>query len=100
MSSAVQPNETERLKALASYQALDTPPEFQQDALTELAAEICRCPVALVSLVDERRQWFKSKYGLPAHFTELDTAHHVIVASEAARAFRAEYDDRRLDRHP
>ena len=70
MSSAVQPNETERVKALASYQALDTPPEFQQDALTELAAEICRCPVALVSLVDERRQWFKSKYGLPAHFTE------------------------------
>ncbi len=63
-------NEADRLAALALYQALDTPPEFAHDALTELAAEICRCPVALVSLIDERRQWFKSKYGLPADFTE------------------------------
>ncbi len=62
--------ETARLAALALYQALDTPPEFAYDALTELAAQICGCPVALISLVDDRRQWFKSKYGLPADFVE------------------------------
>jgi adenylate cyclase len=59
-----------RLAALALYQALDTPSEFAYDALTELAAQICSCPVALISLVDERRQWFKSKYRLPADFVE------------------------------
>ncbi|MBM3583599.1 MAG: GAF domain-containing protein [Alphaproteobacteria bacterium] len=62
--------EAKRLQALATYRTLDTPPEFAYDALTELAAEICRCPVALISLVDERRQWFKAKYGLPAEFIE------------------------------
>ncbi|MGH6887258.1 MAG: histidine kinase, partial [Geminicoccales bacterium] len=63
-------NEADRLAALARYEILDTPPEFAHDALTELAAEICNCPVALISLIDERRQWFKSKYGLPADFAE------------------------------
>ncbi len=55
-----------RLGALATYKALDTPPDFEHDALTEIAAEICRFPVALISLMDEHRQWFKSNYGLPA----------------------------------
>ncbi len=63
-------NEADRLAALARYEILDTPPEFAHDALTELAAEIRNCPVALISLIDERRQWFKSKYGLPADFAE------------------------------
>jgi GAF domain-containing protein len=63
-------NESERLAALALYEVLDTPPEFAYDALTELAAEICRCPVALISFIDDRRQWFKAKYGLPADYTE------------------------------
>jgi len=58
-------SDSERLTALASYEAMDTPPEFEYDALTELAAEICRFPVALISLMDEHRQWFKSNYGLP-----------------------------------
>ncbi len=63
-------NESERLAALALYRILDTPAEFAYDALTELAAEICRCPVALISFIGERRQWFKAKYGLPADYAE------------------------------
>src|SRR4029434_9572650 len=59
-----------RLGALASYRVLDTPPEFAFDALTELAAEICGCPAALISLIDERRSWLKSKYGLPDEVIE------------------------------
>jgi class 3 adenylate cyclase len=70
MAMPIPANEAERLAALGLYRVLDTPPEFAYDALTELAAQICGCPVALVSLVDERRQWFKAKYGLPANFTE------------------------------
>jgi class 3 adenylate cyclase len=54
-----------RLAALASYEAMDTTPEFDYDALTEIAAEICGFPVSLISLMDEHRQWFKSNYGVP-----------------------------------
>ena len=54
-----------RVAALASYECMDTPPEFEYDALTELAAQICDFPIALISLMDEHRQWFKSNYGVP-----------------------------------
>lgn len=70
MQDAPSVNETDRLAALALYRIMDTPPEFAFDAVTELAAEICGCPVALISLMDERRQWMKSKYGVPADYTE------------------------------
>ena len=50
-------NEADRLAALALYEVVDTPPEFAYDALTELAAQICNCPVALISMLEERRQW-------------------------------------------
>jgi len=63
-------HEPERIASLRRYSILDTPPEFAYDALTELAAEICGCPVALISFIDDRRQWFKAKYGLPADYTE------------------------------
>jgi adenylate cyclase len=58
-------SDPERLAALATYKAIDTAPEFDYDALTEIAAEICRYPIALISLMDEHRQWFKSNYGIP-----------------------------------
>ncbi len=57
-------HEAERLKALHSYRVLDTPPEPEYDAITALIAELCQVPIALVSLVDENRQWFKSNCGL------------------------------------
>ena len=60
------PNEKERLKALQSYNLLDTLPEQQFDRLTRLAASICGVPIALVSLVDKDRQLFKSNVGLDA----------------------------------
>jgi PAS domain S-box-containing protein len=59
-------NESARLLALSSYQILDTAPEEAFDDLTRLAAQICGTPIALVSLVDQTRQWFKSRVGLAA----------------------------------
>lgn len=70
MKSAPLPeNEVERLRALAELQILDTIEEQAYDDLTYLAAQICETPVALVSLVDSDRQWFKSHFGLEARET-------------------------------
>ena len=67
----VPPNDAERIAVLKQYRVLDTPPEFEYDSLTELAAQICGCPVALLGLIDETRDWLKAKYGLPAAMTEM-----------------------------
>ncbi|HRE79627.1 MAG TPA: PAS domain S-box protein, partial [Opitutaceae bacterium] len=62
-------NETRRLAALREAALLDTPPEREFDDIAALAAEICGTPVALVSLIDETRQWFKARVGLDVHET-------------------------------
>ena len=60
---SVPDNEMERLAALYRYQILDTPPEAAFDRITALAARLFDMPIALVSLVDESRAWFKSCIG-------------------------------------
>lgn len=60
----INQNEEKRLAALKSYQILDTLPKETFDRFTELASIICEAPISLVSLIDEERQWFKSRVGL------------------------------------
>ena len=67
-------NENERLEELRSFKVLDTDPDISLDDITALAQELCEMPVVLVSLVDENRQWFKSKQGLDATETPRDVS--------------------------
>lgn len=73
-SAPLTSDEEERLKALLDYQILDTEGESVFDDLTLLASQICETPIALISLVDSQRQWFKSKVGLDADETSRDIA--------------------------
>ncbi len=64
MNTRVPENEAERLEALRRYSILDTPPDGSFDHITAIAAELFHVPIALISLVDHDRIWFKSRHGL------------------------------------
>lgn len=74
MRAPPPPNEAARLAALRGAELLDTPPEREFDDTARLAAQICGTPIALVSLVDEHRQWFKARVGLGAAETPRDVS--------------------------
>jgi len=74
MNCPVPPNEDVRIRALESYFILDTPPESAYDDLVELAARICRTPMATISLLDSHRQWFKARTGVETRETPRDVA--------------------------
>jgi signal transduction histidine kinase len=66
--------ESSRLATIAALDILDTPPERAFDDLTRIAALVCRTPVALVTLVDAERQWFKSRVGFALEQTSRDAS--------------------------
>jgi len=67
-------NDAARVSALQKYAILDSEPEQAFDDLTLLASYVCKTPIALISLIDENRQWFKSKVGISATETSRDIA--------------------------
>jgi GAF domain-containing protein len=81
LAPPVPTNETSRLAALRALLLLDTPPEQRFDRLVEFAASEFDVPIALFSLVDDDRQWFKAKFGMQACSTsrEISLCGHAIL---------------------
>ena len=79
MEMPIPVNESERLVALREYRILDTPAEEIYDEICELAAQICGCPLAVIGMIDQSREWLKSKYGLPKEMTAVPR--HVTMCS-------------------
>ena len=96
------PNEAERIAALRSYDILDTACEDCFDIIARIAGRLTGCPIALISLVDENRQWFKSHIGLDATETARDLAFcaHTIADPSRTMVVRDTRLDARFADHP
>lgn len=99
---ATPANEAQRLDALRRYDILDTPPERDFDDLVAIAAAVCDVPIALVSLIDEQRQWFKARVGLAAQQTprELAFCAHAILSPDRTLVVPDARDDARFADNP
>ena len=100
--AALTINENDRLKSLKNLNILDTIEEVEYDDLTAIAAQICQTPIALISLIDENRQWFKSHHGLEARETPRDIAFcaHAILDPDEAFIIEDSIKDERFHDNP
>ncbi len=99
LKAPIPTNEASRLEALRQYRMLDTAPERAYDDVTRIAASICAVPIAIVSLIDTDRQWFKSRLGLAVAETHRDQAFcaHTILKPELLEVEDATLDVRFAD---
>lgn len=99
MKAPLPKNEKKRLEVLWQYDVLDTIPEQVFTDLADLAASICEAPIAMITLVDEKRQWFKAKHGVTISETSRDVSFcaHAILQHEPFIVPDATKDDRFAD---
>ncbi|MEL6321412.1 MAG: GAF domain-containing protein, partial [Cyanobacteria bacterium J06626_14] len=95
-------NEPERLAKLLEYEVLDSLPEQSYDDLTAIAAHICGTPIALVSLLDSDRQWFKSHHGIDVTETPREHAfcNYTITQPDAMLVVADALEDERFQKNP
>ncbi|EQC44977.1 PAS domain S-box protein [Bacteriovorax sp. BSW11_IV] len=95
----IPPNEKQRLAKLKSYNILDTASEKIFDEITKTASAICDAKISLISLVDDHRQWFKSKHGLGANETprEISFCGHAIMGDDIFIVEDSNLDERFCD---
>ena len=99
MNAPIPDNEADRLQVLRELLILDTPPEERFDRIVEFAAEEFGVPIALISLVDDNRQWFKARFGLAVCETDRKSSFcgHAIHVSEVMVVEDATQDPRFAD---
>jgi PAS domain S-box-containing protein len=94
-------NEKERLEALINYNILETMPDVELENITQLASMICQTPIALISIIDGNRQFFKSKIGLSIYETprKIDFCEHIIMGYDYMEVQDA-LSDSKFNRNP
>lgn len=102
MAYEVPTNEKERLQRLRDYEVLDSLEEEDFDNITSLAASICKTPISLISLIDEDRQWFKSRLGLKVRETPRKDSFcsHAILQPEELFVVKDATKDKRFAKNP
>lgn len=102
MPYEVPNNEEERLQRLRDYEVLDSLEEEDFDNITSLAASICKTPISLISLIDEDRQWFKSRLGLKVRETPRKDSFcsHAILRPEELFVVKDAKKDKRFAKNP
>jgi class 3 adenylate cyclase len=102
MKVALPANETDRLRELEAFRVLDTAQEQEYDDLVYLASQICRTPIALMTLIDTDRQWWKSRIGMPGTETPRDIAFcaHAILKPDETLTVKDAREDERFANNP
>lgn len=95
----IPPDEPQRMQALRAYEVLDTPPEAVYDDIAHVAAGVCDTPVALITLVDGTRNWFKARVGVDVTESPRDLSFcgHAILRSDIFEVTDASVDERFAD---
>ena len=101
LKAPIPPDEPQRMDTLREYDVLDTPPEAVYDDIAHVCAGVCDTPIALITLVDGTRNWFKARVGVDEELTEsprdISFCGHAILRKEIFEVTDASVDDRFAD---